>query len=156
MCVRSLALIGVTILLAGTTTQAAKPADFGGTYVCIGLNPNGSEYALQMRIRPFKAVLSVDQVSQAGELFPGVGYVHRGDLAVAFAVHESASVIVYTHSKNQLKGPWGVFGLDRVMTETCTKTDKPFAPQRPPGHEIPSEQVRNDAVQSVLVVESLL
>ena len=141
MYARSLALIVIVVLCLGVGVETAKPTDFTGFYTCVGNNPNGSQYALQMRIRPFTAVLSVDQISQAGEVFSGIGYVYQDRLLVAFSAENKPSFIVYVHKKHQLSGIWGMAGLDKIMTEICTPSAAPVLTPKPPLHDHSLEQV---------------
>ena len=102
---------------------------FNGEYVVEGVNPDGSEYKARTKVIKMKDYYGV--MWEAKSNFYGVG-IADGDMLVIGWFAESDTTegtnnfgvaLLQSQSSKELKGPWGIWGVNEKGKEVWTKME---------------------------------
>ena len=116
-------LLGVVVVLSGAAGQSAAPAptpDLVGSYRCLGMNPDGSQYEAVVEITKMDGTFRVEWIMEGGSVL-GVGIFSNGVFAASY-FGGAPAIVVYKVDGDRLVGEWTMGGIEgAVYTETLTK-----------------------------------
>ena len=127
---RTLSAVVATVVITGLSGLATAafaprvpavipiaPAALAGTYDCGGVNPDGSDYTIQLTVTARDDIFSLNWAHQ----MEGVGLRHGELLVSSFIGPGMFGVVVYRIDEGELDGRWAAYGDSRVFRESCRK-----------------------------------